>query len=361
MKIPVRLGERSYDIAVTDSYRALPAHLRSLGLPTRGWIVSHEALLRRYGSELLAPLRRAGWELETITVPESERSKSLPVAQRLITALAKGSAMRLPVLFTFGGGVIGDLAGFVAAVYRRGIPYVQVPTTLLAQVDSGIGGKVGVDLPEGKNLVGAFYQPRAVWNNVSVLGSLPPRQRRSGIAEVIKYGVIADAPLFTHLERRMEDCLALKPSSVRMMVERSCRIKARVVAQDERETKTLRLHLNFGHTVGHALEAATGYRRWTHGEAIAIGMCAAAHLGVETKRLPVGEFERLVRVIRSAGLPVQATRVSRSAVLSALRYDKKFIHGRPRWVLPTRIGRVMVTENVPEAVVRRVLSCYVRL
>ena len=356
--IRVALGARSYPIVVTDSFRALPAHLERLRLSGFGWVVSHDALLHRYGASLLGPLRRAGWTLKTITVPESETSKSLAMMARVVDQVARDSAMRVPVLFAFGGGVIGDLTGFAAAVLRRGVPYVQVPTTLLAQVDSAIGGKVGVDLPRGKNLVGAFYQPRLVWNNLSVLRSLPPRQRRSGLAEVIKYGVMGDQALFEFLEEHLEACLALEPRAVRVMVERSCRIKARVVAHDERETTGVRAQLNFGHTLGHALEAATGYRRWTHGEAIAIGMCAAAHLAVATGRLPAREFQRIVRLIHRAGLPVRAARVAQPAILRALRYDKKFIRGRPRWVVPVRLGKVIVTEHVPEATARRVMQDY---
>ncbi|MBI4342511.1 MAG: 3-dehydroquinate synthase [Candidatus Omnitrophica bacterium] len=353
--IRVSLGQRSYSIVVADSFRPLPAQLTPLGLSGYGWVVSHPALLKRYGAQLLGPLRRAGWTLKIVTVPESESSKSLAMAQRVIDRISREAAMRVPVLFAFGGGVVGDLTGFVAAVLRRGVPYVQLPTTLLAQVDSAIGGKVGVDLPRGKNLVGAFHQPRLVWNNMALLRTLPPRQRRSGLAEVIKYGVIADPALFAYLEAHLAECLRLTPRAVRVMVERSCRIKARVVARDERETGDVRAHLNFGHTLGHALETATAYRRWTHGEAIAIGMCAAAHLAVASGRLPAREFQRIVRLLHAAGLPIRAPRVSRQAVLRALRYDKKFIRGRPRWVLPVRIGRVVVTEDVPEATVRRVL------
>jgi 3-dehydroquinate synthase len=219
---------------------------------------------------------------------------------------------------------------------------------------------VGVDLPHGKNLIGAFYQPALVWNNVSLLHTLPLRQRRSGLAEVIKYGVIADPALLAFLERHLTACLDLEPRAVRVMVERSCAIKARVVSRDERETRGLRAQLNFGHTVGHALEAASRYRRWTHGEAIAIGMCAAARLGVDVGLCRAVEAERLVRVIRAVGLPTRAWGISRRAVMRALRYDKKFIHGRPRWVLPRRIGAVVVTEAVPESVVRRVLNEHVR-
>jgi len=358
--IPVRLGHRSYDIVVTDSYRRLPASLTALALPRQAVVVSHASLLRRHGSALLQPLRRGGWTVTTIAIPESESSKSLAVVGRVMAQLTRLAAMRVPLLVAFGGGVVGDLTGFVAAVFRRGVPYIQVPTTLLAQVDSAIGGKVGVDVPQGKNLIGAFHQPRLVWNNVAMLHSLPMRQRRSGLSEVIKYGAIADGRLFAFLETHVAECLRIEPRAVRVMVERSCRIKARVVSQDERERIGVRAQLNFGHTLGHALEAAGGYRRWTHGEAIAIGMCAAAELAVDLGRLPRAEFERLVGLLRLAGLPTQATGVARADVRRALRYDKKFIHGRPRWVLPTRIGRVIVTEDIPAGAIERVLGRYVR-
>ena len=360
MTIRVRLGPRSYPILLADSYRRLPQRLAPLGLSRMGWVISHRRLLARYGRQLLGPLRAAGWTIRVISVPESESSKSLAMAQRLIERLARRSAMRVPVLFAFGGGVVGDLAGFAAAVFRRGVPYVQVPTTLLAQVDSGIGGKVGVDLREGKNLVGAFYQPRLVFNNLAVLASLPMRQRRSGLAEIIKCGVIADADLFRYLEGHLGACLRLERRALRVMVERCCAIKARVVSRDEREARGERLALNFGHTIGHALEAATRYRRWTHGEAIAIGMSAAARLSAELGRLPRRDCERVDRLIRAAGLPTQARGVPAATVLRALRYDKKFVHGRPRWVLPTRIGHVIVTEDVPASVVRRVLAEHLR-
>jgi 3-dehydroquinate synthase len=355
-QIPVVLSERSYTITISDSYRALPAALAHLTLPRQGWVISHRALLAQHGRALLGPLRRAGWSLKTLRVPVSESSKSLAMAERILTDLSRQATMRIPVLFAFGGGVVGDLTGFVASVFRRGVPYVQLPTTLLAQVDSAIGGKVGVDAPHGKNLIGSFYQPRVVWNNLSLLRTLPLRQRRSGLAEVIKYGMIADPTLFAFLEGHLSACLGLELRAVRVMVERSCAIKARVVSRDERETRGLRAHLNFGHTIGHALEAATRYVRWTHGEAIAIGMCAAVRLGVDLGLCRAADAERLLRVIRAAGLPTRAAGVSRHAVMRALRYDKKFIHGRPRWVLPTRIGAVIVTEAVPESVVRRVLT-----
>mgnify|MGYP001587168619 CR=1 FL=1 len=357
--ILVRLNERSYPVVIASSYARLENVLKPLGLSQEGWLISHRSLLARHGREVTAALRRAGWTVTSLTVPEAETSKSLAMAEWVIDRLARRATMRVPVLFAFGGGVVGDLAGFVAAVFRRGIPYVQLPTTLLAQVDSGIGGKVGVDLPQAKNFVGAFYQPRLVWNNVTLLRTLPLRQRRSGLAEVIKYGIIADPGLFRLLERRLGACLAMDLSTVRKLVERSCAIKARIVSRDEEERKGLRHQLNFGHTVGHALEAATRYRRWTHGEAIAIGMCAAAELGLALGMCPERDVTRITRLLQAAGLPTHAAGVSRRAVWGALRYDKKFLYGRPRWVLPTRIGQVVVTESVPESVVRRVLERYV--
>ena len=360
MKIQVSLGDRSYPILVTESYRQLPARLKALGLSSQGWVISHRSLLARYGRELIGPLQRAGWTLRTLAVPESESSKSFAQVERIIERLSRAPTMRVPVVFAFGGGVVGDLAGFVAAIFRRGVPYVQVPTTLLAQVDSAIGGKVGIDLPRAKNFVGAFYQPRLVCNNLSLLRTLPFRQRRSGLAEVIKYGVIADAQLFAFLEQHLGACRSLQLRAVRVMVERSYRIKAQVVSRDERETRSIRAHLNFGHTLGHALEAVTRYRRWTHGEAVAIGMCAASQLAIELGLLSQGDGERIIRLIRRTGLPTQASGVLRRALLRAMRYDKKFVRGRPRWVLPTRIGRAIVTEHVPERVVHRVLACCVR-
>ncbi len=356
MNIVVRLGERSYRLVVANSYHNLPAQLKGLDLSMTGWVISHQQLLRRYGRELLGILRTAGWSLQTVTIPESETSKSFAMVQRLIQKLARTPTLRTPVLFAFGGGVVGDVTGFVAAVFHRGVPYIQLPTTLLAQVDSAIGGKVGVDLPEGKNLVGAFYQPRMVYNNVEMLQSLPPRQRRSGLAEVIKCGVIADPTLFAFLETHLRACLLLEPQAVRTMLERSCHLKARIVSRDERECKRLRIHLNFGHTLGHALEAVSRYRRWTHGEAIAIGMCAAAELSARMGLFSREDVRRVVNLIDAAGLPTRADGVTPTAVLQAMHYDKKFIHGRPRWVLPTRIGRVIVTERVPEALLRRVIG-----
>ena len=357
--IRVGLRERSYPIYVADSYRHLPQILARQRLGPLLAVVSHRRLLDRFGGELLKPLRRGGLTVITMTVPESELSKSSRVAQRLLTQLARRATMRLPVLVAFGGGVVGDLTGFVAAVFRRGVPYVQLPTTLLAQVDSSIGGKVGIDLPEAKNAVGAFYQPRVVFDHVGVLRSLPLRQRRSGLAEILKYAVMADAWLFRFLERHVTACLHGNPQVDRVMVERCARIKARVVSRDERETRGVRTRLNLGHTLGHALEAATGYRRFTHGEAIAVGLAYASHLSVTQGLMATAARQRIIRLLRALGLPTAVTGVSLGAVKRALRYDKKFIRGKSRWVLPTQIGRAIVTEGVPMSEAMRLMREYV--
>ena len=357
--IRVALRERSYAIVIADSYRTLPERLRTLGLPPWGWVISHPSLMARFGRQLTAPLERAGWRLKVLTVPESERSKSYGTAERVLSELSREHAMRTPVVFAFGGGVIGDLAGFVAAVFRRGIPYIQVPTTLLAQVDSAIGGKTGVDLPVAKNLVGAFYQPRLVFSHLGLLASLPLRQRRSGLSEIIKYAVIADPGLFRFLDAHLEACLAGELRADRVMVERCARMKARIVAQDERDTRGIRASLNFGHTVGHALEAATGYRRFTHGEAIAVGMACASRISVELGLLRETSHARLVGLLRRVGLPTRASGIRLSAIKPALVHDKKFTQGAMRGVLPTRIGRVMVSDRVPPALVWRVIRQHV--
>lgn len=360
VSIRVPLGERGYTIWLDRSYRRLPMVLKHGGLPPTGWIVSHPSLLRRFGADLTSVLRRAGWQLKTIEVPESERAKSLMVAERVIRRLARQATMRAPVLLALGGGVVGDLTGFVAAVFRRGIPYVHLPTTLLAQVDSAIGGKVGVDLPMAKNLVGAFYQPRAVFANLAVLTTLPIRQQRSGLSEVVKYGMIADPILFRLLEDQPEACLRADPRLMEVLVQRCCRIKARLVARDERDTRGLRMRLNFGHTVGHALEAATRYRRFTHGEAIAIGMAYASRLSVELGLLRASHHDRLLALLGRLGLPVRTQAVAVAEIRRTVRYDKKFTRGRMRWVLPTAIGRVIVTERVPERLVWRTMRAVAR-
>jgi 3-dehydroquinate synthase len=264
---------------------------------------------------------------------------------------------RKSFIVALGGGVVGDLAGFVAASYLRGIPFVQVPTTLLAQVDSSVGGKTGVNLAAGKNLVGAFYQPRLVLCDLATFRTLPEREFRAGLAEVIKYGIIYDAELFARLERDMAKILRRDAASLAHIVARSCEIKADVVSQDETESG-LRAILNYGHTIGHAIEAITAYGRYLHGEAISIGQVAAAHLSAELLGLPVNDVERIRALFVAAGLPVsiKLTTAQRTKLLAAMTLDKKVSGGEIKFVLAERIGKVVWGQKVPAATVQRALD-----
>lgn len=358
--VKIQLPQHSYEINVSANYTKLPQQLNALNFPKDVWIVSHRRLLNLWGESLIGPLKKAGYEVQTLTVPESESSKSIESLMGVVQKIVKNNKMRVPGLLAFGGGVVGDLTGFAAATLRRGVPYVQLPTSLLAQVDSSIGGKVGVDLPHGKNLLGAYYHPQLVWCASKVLQSLPARQIRSGMSEIIKYGAIADEPLFSFIEKHLSDCLALEPKAVRRLVEDSAAIKADVVSKDEKETKGLRLFLNFGHTLGHALETATGYDRWTHGEAIAIGMAFASQLSLQLGHARQGEVDRLCALLDKAGLPLTATQVNRKSVLKALKQDKKFVSGKPRWVLMKQVGKVFVSEQVPMELVESLLPDFIR-
>lgn len=254
-------------------------------------------------------------------------------------------------IIALGGGVIGDLAGFVAAIYKRGVPYIQVPTTLLAQIDSSIGGKTGIDLPAGKNLAGVFYQPRLVLADTALLKTLSARQIRNGLAEAIKYGVIADPKLFDYLEGNHPKFLKGDPKAMDHIVRRCAAIKARVVAADEKETKGIRTILNFGHTVGHAVEAAGGFDRYHHGEAVGLGMRAACRISALMGLLPEPQEQRINQLITAVGLPEVIKGVRLPAIMSTMRHDKKFSAGRNRFVIARKIGTVTVRQNIPADII----------
>jgi 3-dehydroquinate synthase len=291
---------------------------------------------------------------------DRERAKSLATVEHLCRQLVRAGADRRAVLVALGGGVVGDVAGFVAASYLRGIALVHLPTTLVAQADSAIGGKTGVNLPEGKNLVGAFYQPRLVVADPATLITLPGRQYRSGLYEVIKYGVIGDAELFSFLEHNWDALVKQKPAALAWVLPRCIRAKAEVVRRDERESG-LREILNFGHTVGHALESVTAYAEFLHGEAVGWGMMAATLMAVALGRLGPGEAARILRLIAKVGPLPALPRVSASRLLQAMRADKKARGGHLRFVLPRRIGSVEGVAGVPEALVVEVLRELPRL
>lgn len=330
---------------------------RTLGLGKRCAVITDTNVAPLYSRTVEESLASAGFEPMRVTVPSGETAKSLKVVSAVYDHLAAERLERKSFVVALGGGVVGDLAGFVAATYLRGIPFVQVPTTLLAQVDSSVGGKVGVNLRAGKNLVGAFYQPRVVLCDLDTLGSLPVREFRAGLAEVIKYGIIYDAPLFRRLERDLDRILARDPGVLAAVVARCCAIKADVVSQDETESG-LRAILNYGHTIGHAIEAISGYGQYLHGEAISIGQVAASHLSARLTGLAASEVARIRELFVRTGLPVEIglARRKREALFGAMRLDKKVSGGEIKFVLAKRIGEVTWGNRVPEAEVHSALD-----
>ncbi len=356
--VEVKLGNRSYDIRIAPGLLAqLGRACARLQLGRRCAIISDEHVAPRYGRAVQETLRRSGFEPLLVTVPAGETAKTLRTVQACYDQLAAHRLERRSFVVALGGGVVGDLAGFVAATYLRGIAFVQVPTTLLAQVDSSVGGKVGVNLRAGKNLVGAFYQPRLVLCDLQTLGSLPEREYRSGLAEVIKYGIIYDAALFAALEGSMPKLLRREPRTLAAVIARCCEIKAEVVRQDETEGG-LRAILNFGHTIGHALEAISHYGKYLHGEAIALGQVAAARLSHRLLGLPEADAQRITHLLAQAGLPTELrlTLPQQAQAWRAMQLDKKVSGGEVRFVLARQIGAVVYGQKVPAAVLESVLK-----
>ncbi len=320
-------------------------------------VVADQAIASRYGRSLESGLRKVGLKASLSVIPSGERSKSLAQAGKLYKTLARANFERTSWLVALGGGVVGDLAGFVAATYLRGIPYVQVPTTLLAQVDASIGGKTGVDVHEGKNLVGSFYHPRFIWIDPALLRSLPSRHWRNGLAEVIKYGAILDARLFQMLERKIEKLRNGYSEDWEPVIRRCAELKADIVKRDPTETKGLRALLNFGHSIGHAIEAATGYREYLHGEAISIGMFAAGLLSETLVGLSSVDRVRLGTLLTQAGLPSRVNRsIPRARTLEFLARDKKVQDGYVRFVLLKGLGAAVSQQSVPPDVLAQALS-----
>jgi 3-dehydroquinate synthase len=340
--LTLKLGSRSYPLYfVRNSMEQFPALLRRHFSGEKLAVVSDVNVQRHFGKKFLGPLKKE-FQVHLSVLPPGEKSKNLGVLQKLFKEWVRAQVDRQTAVVALGGGVIGDLAGFAAATFLRGIPFVQVPTTLLAQVDSSIGGKTGVDLPEGKNLVGAFYQPRFVFVEESFLKTLPRREFIGGMAEVIKYAAIFDASLFRDLERRMPELLRNQGESIQDIVRACCEWKAWVVEKDEKETLGLRSKLNFGHTLGHAIESLTGYRRFTHGEAIAMGMVFAARKSVAKTGLPPSQVERIVALLGQAGLPTEMPGFKKNVLLAALRQDKKRVSSQLHFVYLEKIGKSAV-------------------
>jgi 3-dehydroquinate synthase len=335
----VRLGERSYPIVLAaDGLRGLPEAVTRVLSPGLMAILTNRVVWRHYGPGVRTGLERRGFTPVVVTVPDGESAKTLSVAGKVIGKLIAARLDRDSAVLALGGGVVGDLAGFVAAIFLRGVPFVQVPTTLLAQVDAAVGGKTGVNHRLGKNLIGSFYQPRLVYADVETLRTLPRRELRAGLAEVIKYGVIRDAKLFGRLEEQMPRLLRVDRGVLAPVVRRSCEIKARVVAADERE-EGLRAILNYGHTFGHAIEVLTGYRRYLHGEAVAMGMILSARVSRSLGLCGEGVARRLRALVLAAGLPADPPAFGRAAWARAITVDKKRRAEKIRFVAVRRIGR----------------------
>lgn len=341
-RVTVGLGDRAYDIVIKRGALAeVGERLTSLGLSGKAAVVTNPVVGRLYGATVLRSLKGAGFRPVLVTIPDGERHKTLRSVARVLDALAAARFERRSTVIALGGGVIGDLAGFAASVYQRGIQFVQLPTTLVAQVDSSVGGKTGVNHVLGKNLIGAFYQPRVVVMDPVALKSLPEREWRAGLAEVIKYGVIADDHLFASLEENIEPIVKRDDDLVANVVARSCQIKALVVEQDERESGLRRI-LNYGHTIGHALESLGHYRRLIHGEAVAIGMVQEALLARRLGLCSDDVVTRQRRLITNAGLPTEVPPVRFAQLWTAMQRDKKVSQGRVQCVLPRAIGQVEV-------------------
>lgn len=353
-RIKVQLQRAPYDVVIADDLRHRAGlELRSLGHFSQVLVVSSRRVHRLWGRDVIRSLARESLRHSVILMPDGEGAKRFTAVERLTRAMVRQGADRKSVVLAVGGGVIGDLAGFAAAIFMRGIPIVQLPTTLLAQVDAAIGGKTGVNLPEGKNLVGSFHQPARVLVDPVVLRTLPERELRAGMFEVIKCGVIADAALFRELESHVTS-RRRPPAALTAAIIRAARVKARIVAADERESGQRRL-LNFGHTLGHAFEAATGYRQLLHGEAVGWGMIAAAEIGVHVGVTPVAVAERIVSLVVANG-PLPKFKTSIQRILEAMAHDKKVSDRKVHMVLAERIGKASVHAGITPAAIRRALD-----
>jgi 3-dehydroquinate synthase len=351
----VELGDRAYAIHIGE--RLLPRGeliLPQLDLP-RVAVVTNTTVAPLYLERLAEALRVRGVEVISIVLEDGERYKNWATLNRIYDALLEHRCERKTTLIALGGGVVGDLAGFAAATYMRGIPFIQVPTTLLAQVDSSIGGKTGINHPLGKNMIGAFYQPRLVLADTAVLETLPPRELSAGMAEVIKHGLIRDAAFFAWLEQNMEKLRACDQEALAHAVRRCCEIKAAVVAEDERETG-VRALLNFGHTFGHAIESGLGYGKWLHGEAVAAGMVMAADLSRRLGLIAQADVERIIALLKRASLPTAPPDIAPGRLLELMGVDKKTEGGKLRFVLLDGIGAASIRADVPDGPLQQTLA-----
>jgi len=351
----VGLGERTYPIHIGEGLLAR-ADLFLPHLPQRKVsVVTNVTVASLYLEKFSAALRSAGVEIVSVVLPDGEEHKNWQTLNSIFDALLSNRCERKTTIIALGGGVVGDLAGFAAASYQRGVPFIQVPTTLLAQVDSSVGGKTAINHPLGKNMIGAFYQPRMVLADTSTLDTLPARELSAGLAEVIKYGLIMDLPFFGWLEANIDKLSKRDPSALAYAVTRSCENKAAVVAADERESGERSL-LNLGHTFGHAIEAGLGFGTWLHGEAVAAGTVLAARLSARMGFLTAEDVERIARLFVRAGLPIEAPSLGQDRYLQLMGHDKKVENGRLRLVLLKSLGKAFMTSDFELRDLREVLA-----
>ena len=355
-KILVELGKNAYPVFIGEGIlENLGEMLNLYNLSGQVVVISDLNVHKHYGEALTKSLNFSKKSSHLIFIHGGERSKSFRTIEKILTQMLELGCDRNSVVLAFGGGVVGDIAGFVASVYKRGIPYLQVPTTLLAQVDSSLGGKTGVNHPLGKNMIGTFYQPKMVWTDLTVLQTLPKREIVCGLGEIIKYGVIKDAELFKLVEDRLHEIVALDLELLQEIVLRCCQIKAGIVAEDEKETGP-RMVLNFGHTIGHALEAEMGYKKISHGEAVLLGMLVESRMALNLNILDIGDFQRIERLISRFELSGKLNRVEVGRLLKFIKADKKSSSGHTKIVLPRKIGEVEIVDEVSEDLIRSSLA-----
>lgn len=361
-KIRIRLPndiDRSYNVIIgRNILNKIGDVIKSLNIGRDIFIITDRKVGKLYGQKLIRSLQSAGFnDIGQFRLDDGEPSKIMDTYNRILEKIYdfdKNQDKKI-IIVTFGGGVIGDLGGFVAQTYRRGVNYVQLPTTLLGQVDSGLGGKVGVNLKGAKNLVGGFWQPKLVYMDLAVLKTLNTRELKSGLAEVIKYGVIKDSNLFKYIEEHLEQILRYDFVCLKHIISTCLKIKAKITEIDERDEKDKRIILNFGHTIGHAIEAASHYKVYKHGEAISIGMLCAGEIACRLGLLSNKDFSRLDNLIKRAGLPTKITKCSLQNIMKSMRHDKKFIDGVNRFILPVSIGKIKIKKGIDENVIKDVI------
>ena len=360
IKLKVDLGPRSYPIFIGEGILEKLGEMGQIyGFGKKIVVITDTNVDRILGTEIRKSLKGVWPCFEIVTVARGERAKTLANAERIVTRMLELGCERSTAVIAIGGGVVGDLAGFVASVYKRGVPLIQVPTTLLAQVDASVGGKTAVNHRLGKNMIGTFHQPSLVWIDLSVLRTLPKREINCGLGEVIKYGIIEDADLFTLIEENLDNIFALEPSLMQEIVKRCCEIKSAVVSKDERD-RGLRMILNFGHTVGHALEAALGYKRIAHGEAILLGMLAESKVALDLGLLGRGDWDRIQRLIEEFALADKLADLNVDEVIQFMLDDKKVLDDKLRLPLPSEIGRTEIVESLEHDLLRAGLAYLLR-